>query len=99
MEISDAKFKVGDKVFYTNSNGVKWGIKTITEVVEWHGENRYHYEGSDSPWYPVAEQCLKLAEITMECKPKKNKELCGFCGQDDRVSHTKCLQILSTPQS
>lgn len=63
------KFNVGDHVVFTNEYGVCFGVKKIIEQVEWaltRDDNgpktpRYHYEGSDTPWYPVAEKHLTLA--------------------------------------
>jgi len=62
------KFKVGDRVIYTNDFGVCWGVKTITECTSrpWTREDypqrpTYHYEGSDTPWFSVDENNFKLA--------------------------------------
>lgn len=65
----DHKFKVGDKVIFTNDFGVCWGVKTITSLTyrpttrDDAGPRRpcYHYEGSDTPWFPVDERNLTLA--------------------------------------
>ena len=70
------KFKVGDKVTMINDYGVKFPNKTITEVIEkWLGcsgsrawdENayktlgaKYKYEPTDTPWYSVTEEHLRL---------------------------------------
>lgn len=59
------KFKVGDLVVYTNDFGVCWGVVKITELAEGFSEAdgpRYHYEGSETPWYPVSEKNLTLAD-------------------------------------
>ena len=57
------KFKIGDKVIYTNSFGVCWGVKTIKSLETFpvtRNDNgphipAYHYEGSDTPWCPTQE--------------------------------------------
>ncbi len=55
----------------------------------------------NTTWKPSSSEkaifacCQECADII---DTKENKELCGFCGQDNSVSHTKCLQILSTPE-
>ena len=58
-------FKAGDRVVYTNSFGVCWGVKTLTSqeppYTEGH-EPRYHYEGSDTPWYSVGQSSFKPAD-------------------------------------
>lgn len=59
-----AKFRVGDKVIYTNGYGIVFADpRTITGLETWHGENyksvRYYFEPTDTPWYPVAEEQLK----------------------------------------
>lgn len=61
---SEPKFKIGDKVIYTNDYGVCWGEKEITEVVftAWDEAPRYHYKNSSTPWFPVAEKNLRKAD-------------------------------------
>lgn len=64
------QFAVGDKVVYTNDFGVCWGVKVITSLEKrlttrdedgpW--KPAYHYEGTDTPWFPVDEKNLKLAD-------------------------------------
>lgn len=56
------KFQVGDKVVYTNSFGVCWGVKVITELDERSERPTYHYEDSDTPWYSVCETNFVLAD-------------------------------------
>lgn len=59
------KFKVGDKAVFTNEFGVCWGVKTIKSLENGFNENdapRYHIEPTDTPWYPVSEKCLTLAD-------------------------------------
>lgn len=64
------KFKVGDRVVFTNDYGVCWGVKTITELCSrsydlW-GEKKtvptYHYEGTDTPWCSIEERNFQLAD-------------------------------------
>lgn len=63
------RYKVGDKVIFTNDFGVCWGVKTITALAlrpttrDDAGPQRpcYHYEGSDTPWFPTYERNLSLA--------------------------------------
>lgn len=60
-----SKFNVGDRVIYTNSNGVCWGEKTITGVSPISYSNSgfgYKIEPTDTPWYYVKEECLAIAE-------------------------------------
>lgn len=58
-----AKYKVGQKVFYTNDNGIELGIRTILAVdsITW-SESGYGYymSESDSPWCPVKEENLSI---------------------------------------
>lgn len=60
------KFKVGDKVTFTNENEVVFTGKTITEVVLWCDGDypndywRYHVTPTDTPWYPYKESHLSL---------------------------------------
>ncbi len=65
------KFNVGDKVVYINEFGVCWGIKTITtqertynshpDYAHLNGRPTYQYKGMDTPWCPVHEDRLQLA--------------------------------------
>ena len=55
------KFKVGDRVIYTNEYGVCWGEVTITEIApadhplsKWGPH--YFIAPTDSPWCPVKEE-------------------------------------------
>ena len=53
------KFNIGDKVIYTNDNGVCFGEKTITDVREIsYSETGYGYkiEPTDTPWYYFKEE-------------------------------------------
>jgi hypothetical protein len=54
------KFKIGDKVIYTNSNGVCWGERTIIGLDERTGEPTYYIDPTDTPWFSVREDTLKL---------------------------------------
>ena len=55
------KHNIGDKVNYTNSNGVFWGIKTIVAITKVsYSDSGYGYkiEPTDTPWFYVAEENL-----------------------------------------
>ena len=56
------KFKVGDKVDFTNDYGVFFPNKTITGIEYWDSspEPRYYYEPSDSPWFASRESHFAL---------------------------------------
>ena len=56
------KFKVGDKVIYTNDFGVCWGVKVISALDERSGKPTYFHEGTDTPWFSVEENHYTLAE-------------------------------------
>lgn len=49
------KFSLGQKVIYVNEFGVCFGVMTITELVIRDDQPCYHYEGSDTPWFPKRE--------------------------------------------
>ena len=54
------KFKVGDRVKYTNGNGVYIGEKTITKLGERRtGEPTYFIKPTDTPWFSVREELLE----------------------------------------
>lgn len=60
------KYTVGQRVLYTNQQGVEIGIKTIvgidkTDFPARTGQPRYFIEPTDTPWYSVAEKCLAPA--------------------------------------
>lgn len=55
------KYKVGDKVVFTNCFGVCWGVKTITALDEHNGPT-YHYTPTDTPWFSTNEEHLTLAD-------------------------------------
>jgi len=70
MNKNQKKFKVGDKVTYTNPYGVIFTGKTITRIETFSedgifpGQTRYYYEPGDSPWFPVSADGLELAEVS-----------------------------------
>ena len=60
------KFKVGDKVIFTNEYGVKFSPREVTGFykpeqtsMQYALGKRYHID-SDSPWMPVSEESLTL---------------------------------------
>lgn len=55
MADSTKEFKIGDKVTYTNDNGVVFKGKIITGFCDWTDPlfNGRAFIDSDSPWYPV----------------------------------------------
>ena len=61
MSNSTSKFKVGDKVTYTNSNGVFLGVRTVIGIEE--SEIRgpcYFITPTDTPWFAVSEASFRL---------------------------------------
>lgn len=58
------RFKVGDKVIFTNDFGVCWGVKTITALDERTGKPTYHYEPTETPWFSTNE--IHLTPATAE---------------------------------
>ena len=54
-------FHLGQKVIYVNEFGVCFGVKTITELVIRDDQPCYHYEGSDTPWFPTNESEFRQA--------------------------------------
>ena len=54
------KFKIGDKVNYTNCNGVNWGEKTIIGTDTRTGQPTYYIAPTDTPWFSVREELLEL---------------------------------------
>jgi hypothetical protein len=59
------KFRVGDKVTFTNSNGVVFEGKTITGFAREKDQfnNRFIYIDCDSYWFPHREDELKLEKV------------------------------------
>ncbi len=56
------KFKVGDKVIFTNDYGVVIrGVKTILSIDADADHARYYIKPTDSPWYSVRERNLSPA--------------------------------------
>jgi hypothetical protein len=54
------KYKVGDVVEWTNSNGVYLGVRTITGLDIRTRKPVYYIDPIDTPWFPVNEDELKL---------------------------------------
>ena len=53
------KFNIGETVNYTTRQGVFFGERTILNVTSWYGDDyRYFIDPTDTPWFPVAEECL-----------------------------------------
>jgi hypothetical protein len=67
LQANKPKFKINDKVIYTNPQGVCWGEKTIVGYELWTGEtytaHRYYISPTDTPWYPVHEDGLRHIEL------------------------------------
>jgi hypothetical protein len=62
-----AKFKVGDRVTFTNDYGLAFKGKTIVGLSQWTWEGadpqqRYFYAPNDAPWYSVPESSLTLEQ-------------------------------------
>jgi hypothetical protein len=55
------KFKIGDRVIYTNSNGVMIGEKTIIGLDTRTSEPTYYIVPTDTPWFSVSEEGLVKA--------------------------------------
>ena len=55
------KFKVDDKVIFTNDFGVCWGVKTITGLDERTNKPTYHFTPTDTPWFSTNEEHFTLA--------------------------------------
>lgn len=56
------KFSIGQKVLYTNENGVFWGERTITGIERITYSKSgfgYYIEPTDTPWFAVCEETLK----------------------------------------
>lgn len=57
------KYKVGDKIIYVNDFGVAycWTISERTLWENYRGEllNAYHYEGTQTPWFPILEEDIR----------------------------------------
>lgn len=57
---NERKFKLGDKVEYTNGNRVLIGEKTIVGFDTRTNLPTYYIEPTDTPWFSVREENLKL---------------------------------------
>lgn len=59
------EFKVGDKVTFTNSNGVVFEGKTIIGFAQEEDQfdSRFIYIDCDSYWFPHRENELKLEKV------------------------------------
>ena len=53
------KFKIGDKVEWTNSNGVYLGERTIIGLDVRTGRPTYFIDPIDTPWFSVGEEELQ----------------------------------------
>lgn len=60
---NERKFKIGDYVEYTNSNGVVLGKRKIIGYETRTGENTYFIEPTDTPWFSIRESQLKLLSV------------------------------------
>lgn len=56
----DRKFKIGDEVIWTNSNGVNLGKRKVIGYDTKSIENRYYIDPIDTPWFSISESNLKL---------------------------------------
>jgi hypothetical protein len=56
------KFPIGAKVIFTNEFGMCFGVKTVTGHDQRGGRPTYHYEPTDTPWFPTDEANLTLAD-------------------------------------
>lgn len=54
------KFKIGDYVNWTNSNGVNLGKRKIIGFDSRSGEYTYFIDPIDTPWFSIRESHLKL---------------------------------------
>lgn len=64
------KYKIGDRLNYTNPQGVCWGERTVTELDERSGQPCYYITPTDTPWFSVGESCLE----PMPPEPEPNSE-------------------------
>jgi hypothetical protein len=61
----DYKYKIGDILNYTNSNGVNWGKRTIIGTDQRTGEPCYYITPTDTPWFAVREEELTPLHINI----------------------------------
>lgn len=59
--MTNYKFKIGDTVHYTNSQGVYWGKKKIVGFEIRTNKPTYLIEPTDTPWFSVDETNLRSA--------------------------------------
>jgi len=52
------RFKIGDKVNWTNSNGVELGIRTVIGLDVRTNRPTYFLDPIDTPWFSVGEEYL-----------------------------------------
>ncbi|WP_130537728.1 hypothetical protein [Thiomicrorhabdus indica] len=52
------KYKVGDRLYYTNAFGVQWGLKEIVgrEMTEFGAQ--YYISPTETPWCSISERLL-----------------------------------------
>jgi len=58
MSKIEHKFKIGDKVNWTNSNGVKLGVRTVIGLDVRSNRPTYFLDPIDTPWFSVGEEEL-----------------------------------------
>jgi hypothetical protein len=54
-----SKFKIGERVIFTNSNGVVFKDKIVTGIEKVKNGFKYFYSPTNAPWFPVPESSLK----------------------------------------
>lgn len=64
--VIEAKFKIGDKVIYKNSNGVVFGERVIIGLEQTKDEPKYFIEPTDTPWFAIRESQLRLKKIDLQ---------------------------------
>jgi hypothetical protein len=55
----ERKFKIGDYVNWTNSNGVEWGKRKIIGLDTRSGLYTYYIDPIDTPWFSIEESELQ----------------------------------------
>ena len=96
------KYKIGEKVEWTNSNGVELGERTIIGLDVRTNRPTYYIDPIDTPWFSVNEEELK--SINSRCKIKtysqwseSRKDLSEFLQIGDIVDEEIvdfCLNVL-----
>lgn len=56
--MSEPLFHPGDRVHWTNKQGVDLGVRTVLEVEERSGRPCYYLTPTDTPWFAVGEEDL-----------------------------------------